>query len=89
MVASTGVGLLSAVSEIVEAAVEVTEVVLNTSPEGVGTTTTFLGVMATCGGSEGVAEVVVELTTVATVGTATCTEEDDDDEGVCWASISC
>ena len=39
-------------------------------PEGVGTTTTFLGVMATCGGSEGVAEVVVELTTVATVGTA-------------------
>lgn len=39
-------------------------------PEGVGTTTTFLGVMATCGGSEGVAEVIVELTTVATVGTA-------------------
>ena len=35
-----------------------------------GTTTTFLGVMATCGGSEGVAEVVVELTIVAGVGTA-------------------
>ena len=33
MVASTGVGLLSAASEIVEAAVEVTEVVLNTSPK--------------------------------------------------------
>ena len=33
--------------------VDVTEVVLNTSPDGVGTTTTFLGVMATCGGSEG------------------------------------
>lgn len=79
MAASTCVGL-SAASEMVEAAVEVTEVVLNTSPEGVGTTTTFLGVMATCGGSEGVAEVIVELTTVATVGTATCTE--DDDKGV-------
>ena len=39
-------------------------------PEGVGTTTTFFGVMATCGGSEGVAEVVVELTIVAGVGTA-------------------
>ena len=33
--------------------VDVTEVVLSTSPDGVGTTTTFLGVMATCGGSEG------------------------------------
>lgn len=53
-------------SEQVEA-VEVTDVVLSTSPDGVGTTTTFFGVMATWGGSEGVAGVVETVVVVEVV----------------------
>jgi len=60
--------VIAGLSSEVVVTVDVTEVVLNTSPDGVGTTTTFLGVMATCGGSEG-AEVGVGAAVVG-VGAA-------------------